>query len=79
MLWTVILKWVEKQTGQKKIHRCIKIILQTPNRNFHCFLNSDGDNKPEEPFRVKKMKAGFMTLSNIYIYIHMHVHIIFFF
>lgn len=28
MLWTVILKWVEKQTGQKKIYRCSKIIYK---------------------------------------------------
>lgn len=68
MLWTVILNWVEKQTSQKKIYRYIKIILQTFNRNCHSFLNSDGKNTPEEPFRVKKTKTGFMTLSNICIY-----------
>lgn len=49
---------------------CIKIILQTFNRNCHSFLNVDGKNRPEESFRVKKMKAGFVTVSNTHICVY---------
>lgn len=55
------------------MYMCIKIILQTFNRNCHSFLNVDGKNRPEESFGVKKTKAGLVTLPNIHISVYMFI------